>query len=1859
MNIKLKSVNSLVKIGLGLTLLGWMALSSQTILSALSPRAAAEAAAIPSEALPEFSAPVRSSFTGPVSDAGGMSRLVNRGPLGSVIEPQGRMLRVRPSSATPGSELTVPVEFFSQGDEREIRFSLRFDAAGLELLDARLAPGVTGASLDLDRSQAAMGVLGAVITLEDAGAFSGAHRLLDLSFRIDGGRERRTSEIEFTDYPLRRGVIDADGAELFVGYTNGVVAVAAAIEGDVAPRPNGSDDGALTIGDWIQAGRFMAQLDDPVEGSEFQRADTAPRATFGDGRITLADWVQVGRYTEGLDSPQPAAGPTAPVSFAGAAAAAFGEGASPAQVRTVRVVGTTFTRGQDNTIVIELDAQGNENAVSFTLNYNPQHISFVRVQLGDGVPVQGEPVLNTNTEQIAAGRIGVALALRGGRTFGMGVRQLLVVTFTVPTVGNQNTSVVGFGDEPIGSAVVNTNADEVEAAFLAGTVNFTPTVNAVPVITSISPSFVIVGGPTFTLIVNGMDFVDGAAVRVDGQIRATRFVSTTELQAFLPPGDIAEPGTIDISVLNPPPGGGVSNTVQLSINNPVPSILEVTPQVFGVGQAGVTITVIGSDFVSGAMVRWNGQARQTFFDNSSQLRAVIPTSDFAQAGTPKITVLNPQPGGGVSNEVEVTVRQASALPRISMLSPETRVPGDTAFTLTVIGTNFAPDAFVRWQGSPRMTTFISDTELEAQIPASDIAVGGNFVVSVVNPPPGGGNSNNMIFRVEGTANPAPQLTSISPNTVVSGGQDFTLTLNGAGFVGESVVLYNGQTRPTTFVSSTQLQATVFAADIVTSGTAQITVSTPPPGGGLSNAQTLTITLGPPTILFLSPNSALAGGDGFTLTVIGTSFINGAGVRWNGQARATTFVSGSELQAQIPASDIAAPGTAQVTVVQGNQTSNAANFFIQAESNPVPRINSLSPSTIIVGGPSFTMIVSGTGFFPGSIVRLNSSPRQTTYISATELQVQVPASDTANVGTIVVTVFNSVPGGGTSNAVNFAVTEGSQNPPVVTTITPSTVNAGGPGFTLAVEGLNFNPTSVVQVGSESRTTTFISSGQLTAQVTAADIAFGGTVTVNVFNPPPGGGTSNVVSLTVLNPTPVLTSLDPGLISTSGLGGGNTTVTINGSNFAPGVVVQVNGQNRPTGFVNSTRITVTVLASDRANEGDLTIVAVNAGPGGGASNALLLLVRTPNALPRITSITPESANAGAPGFTLVVTGTNFASNAVVRFGNRDLMTEVLSSTTATATVTSADLLLGGQVAVRIFNPPPGGGTSGVINFAINSPAPQLTSVSPAQLVGTGLPVTITVTGANFVGASVVRINGQDRPTTFLSTTQLSAVLQAVDLVGITSATISVFTPEPGGGVSNSIIVPVTPGQAPAPVITSLTPGAVIVGSGAITLTVDGANFVPTSSVRVNGVARATTFVSNTRLTIGLTAGDLSAVTTLVITVFTPAPGGGLSNALNFGVLAAPPPAPVITSLAPSSAAIGVPFVLTVNGANFTPTSVVQVNGSPRVTTFVSGTQLTAQITAADVASVAILTITVVTPAPGGGVSGGLPLTIQSAPNPAPTLVSLNPVVVTEGSGAFLLTINGANFVGGSMVRWNGLNQPTTFLSGTQVRAQISGALVASQGTALITVFNPGPGGGVSNTLIFLIDPAGTPDCRTICFRSAQYYVRNISRVPNGLVLIGGVNANTPILVKGNETLIRSVLQGGTSALQQLNAEFVASQLSFISAGSATAAGALQSSPRCYGIFYTPVLLSNGAVITPNTSINDIFTQIRSAISDNRTQDMPQLAAILLLLNGTDPFSTCNRPGDTVEPPSEVGESRLFNLQSRPRARREDGRIEIIEQ
>ncbi len=178
----------------------------------------------------------------------------------------------------------------------------------------------------------------------------------------------------------------------------------------------------------------------------------------------------------------------------------------------------------------------------------------------------------------------------------------------------------------------------------------------------------------------------------------------------------------------------------------------------------------------------------------------------------------------------------------------------------------------------------------------------------------------------------------------------------------------------------------------------------------------------PVITSLNPTSTAAGGGGFTLTVSGKNFSDGAsGVRWNGISLTTTFVSTTALVATVPASYIATNAAETIAVVNagpGGGTSNEMTFNVTA---PTPAMASLSPASVTAGGKDFTLTVTGTGFINGtSSIQLNGTGLNTAFVTPTVLTASVPASDISTAGNAAITVVSTPPGGGTSNALNLTI-----------------------------------------------------------------------------------------------------------------------------------------------------------------------------------------------------------------------------------------------------------------------------------------------------------------------------------------------------------------------------------------------------------------------------------------------------------------------------------------------------------------------------------------------------------------------------------------------------------------------------------------------------------------------------------------------------------------------------------------------------------------------------------------------------------------------------------------------------------------------
>lgn len=214
---------------------------------------------------------------------------------------------------------------------------------------------------------------------------------------------------------------------------------------------------------------------------------------------------------------------------------------------------------------------------------------------------------------------------------------------------------------------------------------------------------------------------------------------------------------------------------------------------------------------------------------------------------------------------------------------------------------------------------------------------------------------------------------------------------------------------------------------------------------------------------------------------------------------------------------AGTGARNISVTVGSQTSNPLPFTVTPQAgNPVPAISSINPPSVQEDGPGFTLDIFGTGFIASSAVKLDGSDRATTFLNTSQLQAQVLSSDITTPGNRNITVSNPGPGGGTSDPWTLTITPIGTNPvPFITSISPSTVIAGGPQFTLTVSSSNasFRSGAVVKLEATPLSTTFVSTSTLTASVIASQITTPGGRNVTVVNPAPGGGPSNTKVLTV--------------------------------------------------------------------------------------------------------------------------------------------------------------------------------------------------------------------------------------------------------------------------------------------------------------------------------------------------------------------------------------------------------------------------------------------------------------------------------------------------------------------------------------------------------------------------------------------------------------------------------------------------------------------------------------------------------------------------------------------------------------------------
>ncbi|HUA61147.1 MAG TPA: protease pro-enzyme activation domain-containing protein, partial [Verrucomicrobiae bacterium] len=276
----------------------------------------------------------------------------------------------------------------------------------------------------------------------------------------------------------------------------------------------------------------------------------------------------------------------------------------------------------------------------------------------------------------------------------------------------------------------------------------------------------------------------------------------------------------------------------------------------------------------------------------------------------------------------------------------------------------------------------------------------------------------------GSTAAGPTILSLSPNPMTGSSANQNLTVNGSGFAAGSGLevkvgstVYQGSA--VTFVSSSQLVASVNLGTTAQTLAVAVTV----PSGKTTNSVNLTVTAPSPApaITKLSPNPLTGSSSAQTLTITGSGFVSGSGLKVTVGSTAyslVTFVSSTQLTVSVTVGTSAQ--TLAVTVTNPNgQASASANLTVTAPVT-APAIASLSPNPLTGSSSAQTLTITGSGFVSGSGLKVtvgSTAYSQVTFVSSTQLTVSVTVGTSAQ--TLAVIVTN--PNGQASASANLTVT----------------------------------------------------------------------------------------------------------------------------------------------------------------------------------------------------------------------------------------------------------------------------------------------------------------------------------------------------------------------------------------------------------------------------------------------------------------------------------------------------------------------------------------------------------------------------------------------------------------------------------------------------------------------------------------------------------------------------------------------------------------------------------------------------------------------------------------------------------------------
>jgi hypothetical protein len=345
--------------------------------------------------------------------------------------------------------------------------------------------------------------------------------------------------------------------------------------------------------------------------------------------------------------------------------------------------------------------------------------------------------------------------------------------------------------------------------------------------------------------------------------------------------------------------------------------------------------------------------------------------------------------------------------------------------------------------------------------------------------------------------PAPQITSMTPDRTIPGAPTMPLTIYGTNFYPDTTVTLNGVEQASShYVSPTIMRVALPASALASPGVIAVRVVTAAPGGP-SNTKYFNVAVPRATITDPGPYHLIPYYGAQSITINGLDFDPGAVLTINDTYTITpTSVTPYQLTATVPTNIAGVTGKYFVRVVNPGWSNASAPVALWV-APPSPIINLISPDHISAGLTNLKLSIYGPYIYPSTLkVSFNGgAPVAPDSIVDRKIVVSIPASVIANPGNVAVRLVDSFENGGSSAPVTLVVSAR----PTLTSLTPNSAAVGSGAATVTLAGSNFEASSTVTINNGAPiAATFVSSTQLTVTVPSSVTAVKGAYAVRVVN-----------------------------------------------------------------------------------------------------------------------------------------------------------------------------------------------------------------------------------------------------------------------------------------------------------------------------------------------------------------------------------------------------------------------------------------------------------------------------------------------------------------------------------------------------------------------------------------------------------------------------------------------------------------------------------------------------------------------------------------------------------------------------------------